>query len=151
MIHFLHMIARFEQKSRTRKKLYFEALAMLLWSRLITLIPFSRIAAQLGTHNRESTFSDAPENKELLEQINHAVRVVSRHVFWRSLCLQQAIAALYMLRRRRISCTLYLAVAKEKNQKMVAHALLRSGSYYVTGAGTNLELTIVGTFANEAV
>ncbi|MFT8929663.1 MAG: lasso peptide biosynthesis B2 protein [Sporolactobacillus sp.] len=151
MIHFFRMIAQFERKSHVMKKLYFEALTMLLWSRLITLIPFSKIATRLGTHNRESTFFDAPENRELLEQINQAVRVVSRHVFWRSLCLQQAIAALYMLRRRHISCTLYLAVAKGQNQKMVAHALLRSGSYYVTGAGTNLALTIVGTFASDAV
>ena len=39
-----------------------------------------------------------------------------------------------MLERRKIESTLYLGTAKDENGKMIAHAWLRSGPFYITGA-----------------
>jgi len=43
---------------------------------------------------------------------------------WRAKCLEQALAAKMMLRRRKIANELYLGVKQEEN-KMLAHAWLQ--------------------------
>ena len=59
---------------------------------------------------------------------------MSRYTFWESQCLVKAIAAMKMLERRQIESTLYLGTAKDENGKLIAHAWLRSGPFYITGA-----------------
>jgi hypothetical protein len=42
-------------------------------------------------------------------------------------------------------------VAKDEHGKMIAHAMLRSGTRYVTGWGVNIKFTIVGKFATGRI
>lgn len=53
--------------------------------------------------------------------IGRAVQAASVYTPWRSNCLAQALAAHYMLRRRRLPCTLYIGVAKRPGQSLTAH------------------------------
>ena len=61
--------------------------------------------------------------------------------------MAQALAGKYMLRRRGITSTLYLGVAKGVKTQLEAHAWLRSGNFVVAG-GEDLErFTVIGTFS----
>ena len=62
----------------------------------------------------------------------------------------KAIAAMKMLERRKIESTLYLGTAKDENGKMIAHAWLRSGPFYITGFEEMERFTVVGKFAKES-
>lgn len=70
-----------------------------------------------------------------IQQISHAVELASRYTPWRSSCLVQAAAAMTLLGRRKLDCTLYLGTAKNAAGRLAAHAWVRSGPIYVTGNG----------------
>ena len=72
-------------------------------------------------------------NRMILKNISQAIHIMSRYTFWESQCLVKAIAGMKMLERRKIESTLYLGTAKDENGKMIAHAWLRSGPFYITG------------------
>ncbi|MNR36049.1 hypothetical protein D3C85_1539370 [compost metagenome] len=72
---------------------------------------------------------------------------MSKYTIWDSKCLVRAIAAMKMLHRRQIDSTLYLGTTRDESKKMIAHAWLRSGRYYVTGKEEMERFTVVGKFA----
>ena len=74
---------------------------------------------------------------------------MSRYTFWESQCLVKAIAAMKMLERRQIESTLYLGTAKDEKGKLIAHAWLRSGPFYITGAEVMEKFTVVSKFAKR--
>ena len=55
-----------------------------------------------------------------------------------------------MLERRQIESTLYLGTAKDESGKLIAHAWLRSGPFYITGAEGMEKFTVVSKFAKSA-
>jgi len=112
---------------------------------LVLVVPFRLYSRSMG-NDAES----APETNaaDVVHRVSRALESVSRHVPWRSKCLEQALAAKAMLRRRGISNTLYVAVAREA--ALEAHAWVRSGDICVTGQAEFDRYTIVGRFADEA-
>ncbi|MEI4828876.1 lasso peptide biosynthesis B2 protein [Bacillus sp. FJAT-53711] len=130
-----------------KKFLFFEAFFYLGWARILKSIPFSRIAPTLGVHMDETSLSSNESNKLVLRSISEAIHIMSRYTFWESQCLVRAIAGMKMLERRQIESTLYLGTAKDENGKMVAHAWLRSGPFYITGAEEMERFTVVSKFA----
>lgn len=80
-------------------------------------------------------------------KVHDAIQLISQHTFWECKCLVRAIAALKMLERRQIESTLYLGTARDESGKMIAHAWLRSGPYYITGAEGMERFAVVGKFA----
>jgi hypothetical protein len=56
-----------------------------------------------------------------------------------------------MLKRRRIAATLYLGVAKKKDQpeQLAAHAWLRCGDAILTGAAGHRQFAVVAVFAPD--
>ena len=60
----------------------------------------------------------------------------------------QALAARWMLKRRRIPSTLYFGMAKDEDGRLTAHAWLRSGSQTLTGAEEQDGFTVLATFAD---
>jgi hypothetical protein len=111
---------------------------------LVLLVPFRRYSRSMGK-DAESPEAAAPE---VVHRVSRALESVSRHVPWRSKCLEQALAAKAMLRRRGISNTLYVAVAREV--ALEAHAWVRSGDVCVTGQAEFDRYTVVARFADEA-
>ncbi|HDR8169491.1 TPA: lasso peptide biosynthesis B2 protein [Bacillus thuringiensis] len=129
--------------------LFIEAYMYLGWARFLKSMPFSKIAPTLGTHMDETSLKCNESNKFILISISEAIHIMSQHTFWESKCLVSAIAGMEMLKRRQIESTLYLGTAKDKNGKMVAHAWLRSGPFYITGAEEMERFTIVSKFARR--
>ncbi len=123
-----------------------EALLYLGWARTLKALPFPRIAPSLGEPMHETPYAHRPAEERRVREISQAVRAMSRYTPWQSRCLVQAIAAQRMLARRRIASTLYLGTARDRNGRMVAHAWLRSGPCYVTGAEERRWFTTVAVF-----
>ena len=128
------------------KKLVVEAYIYLGWARILKALPFSKVAPTLGSRMEETPFQRDRINEAQLLQIARAIHIVSRNTWWESKCLVMAIAGMKMLERRRIGSTLYLGTARNREGQMVAHAWLRSGPIYLTGANEMDKYTVVGIF-----
>ena len=98
---------------------------------------------------KETSFRIDESNRKILKQISEAIHIMSNYTFWESQCLVKAIAAMKMLERRQIESTLYLGTAKDENGKLIAHAWLRSGPFYITGAEGMERFTVVSKFAKR--
>ncbi|MEH7302884.1 lasso peptide biosynthesis B2 protein [Neobacillus drentensis] len=116
--------------------LHLEALFYLGYARLLKSLPFSKIMPLLGVSMDKTSINNfhSNSNRKLLEEISSAIHLMSRFTLWESQCLVKAIAAMKMLEKRRIESILYLGTTKDRNGKLIAHAWLRSGNYYLTGA-----------------
>jgi hypothetical protein len=89
--------------------------------RLLRIAPGEKVAGRIA----------AAEASE----VAHAVTRAARHVPFRAVCLQQAFAALLMLRRRGLAGTVHLGLAHgTEATALQAHAWSRCGDMPVTGA-----------------
>jgi Transglutaminase-like superfamily len=120
-----------------------EALAYLAVARLaVVAVPFRILARRLGARRAETPTTGAVHPAS--GRVEWAIAVAARRTPWRSQCLEQAIAAKAMLRRRGIESTLYLGVARDPVQ---AHAWLRVGDRNVTGGADVDRYAVVASFA----
>jgi len=125
-----------------------EAWLSLAWARLMILLPFRHLAPRLGVPGRETEWGELPRETMMeLHRIAEAVRIASRHTWWDCKCLVRALAAMRMLRRRDIESTLYLGTGRDADGRLAAHAWLRSGSRYITGAEERDRFTVIGMYA----
>lgn len=131
------------------KLLFLEAFILLGWARFLKGKPFSKVAPKLGEPMCETTYSNHSMNQHILAKVSQAVNIMSNYTLWESMCLVKAIAAMKMLERRNIESTIYLGTAKDKNGKLIAHAWLRSGPFYITGAEVMERFVIVSKFARK--
>lgn len=127
-----------------------EAYILLAWARVLKAFPFSKVSPFLGSKMTETTFEIDAANIKKVKQVSHAIHIMSKFTFWESMCLVKAIAAMKMLERRKIESTLYLGTAKDENGGMIAHAWLRSGPFYLTGADEMNKFIVVYTFAKKS-
>jgi hypothetical protein len=112
---------------------------------LVIMLPFKKVAPHLGVINGSQPGNLSEAELVTAQQINRWVRFTSHHTPFTSNCFNKALAAHFMLRRRGISSTLYLGVAKNK-EKMEAHAWLLSGDQIVTGGAEHERFTEVSHF-----
>ncbi|GGD76063.1 hypothetical protein GCM10010911_37620 [Paenibacillus nasutitermitis] len=129
--------------------LLLEAFFYLGWARILKALPFAKIAPSLGQRMEETTYTRERSNERLLVDIAKAIHMVSRHTLWESKCLVMAIAGMKMLGRRKIESTLYMGTARDASGHMIAHAWLRSGSIYLTGADEIKKYTVVAIFGKQ--
>ena len=146
------------QKARTllsldRKTLliYMEAYYSLGVARIQKGLPFSRVAPALGSKMEETPLTYMPAHAEVMQSVSKSLETMSRYTFWESKCLVMALAGMRMLERRGIESTLYMATKRDRDGKMKAHAWLRSGLFFVTGANGKDGYTVVATFAKRMV
>lgn len=132
---------------KNTKLLYIESLFFLAWARVLKSLPFNIVAPLLGKQMQETTYDPNNSTEKIVKHISQAVLITSNYTFWESQCLVQAVAAMKMLNRRKIESTLYLGTAKDEKGKLIAHAWLRSGPYYLTGSEGMEKFTVVGYFA----
>jgi hypothetical protein len=143
-------LAKWHRRSPAERWLRIEAFLLLGLARImVVVLPFRILAATLGRHRMETDHQVSPPVTDLALKIGQAVRAAACHTPWKSVCLPQAVAAQWMLRRRGIAGTLYLGVAKDKTNpdKLTAHAWLRCGNQILTGAGGYQAFTVVTTFS----
>jgi hypothetical protein len=115
----------------------------------IVILPFRRIAPFLGRNMAQSLEAEESANRELLDKISWAVTTASRQLPWECLCLAQALAGKAMLKRRGVTSTLYLGLAKDEEASLRAHAWLRCGNRILTGEREMAEFTIIASFAEN--
>ncbi|MCK1982998.1 MULTISPECIES: lasso peptide biosynthesis B2 protein [Peribacillus] len=133
--------------NRSMKGLLFEALFFLAVGRIFKLLPFIKSARLLGNHMEETSHSLKCLDKEVIKNISDAIHIMSRYTFWESQCLVKAVAGMKMLERRGMESTVYFGTARDEKGDLIAHAWLRSGPYYVTGAEEMGKFIVVGKFA----
>jgi hypothetical protein len=132
------------------RMLLLEAFLYLGWARILKSLPFHRIAPSLGTQMEETPLTYHTSNEIIMKNVVRVIGTASRHSWWESMCLVKAIAAKKMLERRHIESTLYLGTARDSSSgKMIAHAWLRSGPFYITGAEEMDGFTVVGIFGKR--
>lgn len=133
------------------KKILIEAYFYLAWGRILKRLPFSKVAPSLGQPMVETSLSISYEFRSILVKVHRAIYLMSKYTFWESECLVKAFAAMKMLERRNIDCTLYLGMAKDKSGNLLAHAWTRSGPFYVTGGESMERFTVVQKFAKTVM
>jgi hypothetical protein len=97
----------------------------------------------------ETPFDDTSPS---VGRVGGAIQAVAGHTPWRSKCLEQAIAAKAMLRRRGVQNTLYLGVALDASgphRRIIAHAWVRSGTVHVTGGAGVDDYAVVASYADR--
>ncbi|MGP4074911.1 lasso peptide biosynthesis B2 protein [Halobacillus sp. K22] len=135
--------------SKESKGLLLESYFYLGWARIQKRRPFSELAPSLGEYMKETGKEKEATDRNTVAKVSQAIHIMSKYTLWESRCLVQALAAMKMLEKRGVEHTLYLGTAKEDSGEMVAHAWLRSGPYFVTGAKGMERFTVVSTFAKQ--
>lgn len=142
-------ISNFLSLDRNTMLLFLEAFYFLGFARIIKSIPFNKVAPTLGERMGETSYFQVNDHVKIIKDISYSIAVMSKHTWWESKCLVMAIAGMKMLERRQIESTLYMGIAREKDGNMIAHAWLRSGKMYVSGAKGADRYTVVAKFAKR--
>jgi hypothetical protein len=144
MVHRLRQLSRLTRHERAR---LVEAVGvMIVVEVLLRFLHFPRLAPRLGAHMAESADPPDAAAREEATTIRWAVDAAARHLPWKPVCLPQAVTAQWMLRRRRIPCTLYLGV-DPRQEGYDAHAWVRVGTVIVAGGPLQERFVVVSTFA----
>jgi hypothetical protein len=141
--------AKWHRRPLAERKLLLEAFCLLSLARLtILVVPFKWLAFTLGRPANPSPIAASDSDLACAVRVGQAVCSAARYTPWQSVCLPQAVAAQWMLKRRCIPATLYLGVAKdqERPQTLAAHAWLRCGDVIITGAENHHLFTVVASF-----
>ncbi len=126
-----------------------QAITCLAIARLaVLLLSFKRVASWLGRFNLE-TSSQPLQNPQQALLVAWAVAYYAKSVPWRSECLEQALAAKWMLRRKRISSTLYFGTFYN-GYALEAHAWVRCGDLIVTGDKGHGQFTATAMYGDKS-
>ena len=163
-------LVRFLRKPFAEKRIIIEAMMLAGWFRfVIFFFPFQILKRSLGLprpvtpaeqsvwrpddfpldmHQQESTNISEP-----VQAVAQVIRSTSRRVPWESKCLVQASSGFVMLRRRGISCRVYLGVRRESasSGQMKPHAWLTSGQSVLIGGGELHRYAVVSVFEYDGV
>jgi hypothetical protein len=122
-----------------------EAALCLLAVRLaLALLPFPRALRLFGIVPGENACGRiAPQRAA---EISRAIARAARVVPFRAVCLQQAFAAVLMLRRRGLAATVHLGLARDGAEDLKAHAWSCSGEALVTGGAAAPGFVAVAAF-----
>ena len=138
-------LARFVALPTGEKSLTVEACVYLLVVRLaFALLPLPRALRLFGIAQSETGHGRIAAAEA--ERIGRAIGRAARHVPFRAVCLQQAFAALLMLRRRGLAATVHLGLIREDSE-LKAHAWSRCGDVAVTGIAAAGGFTPIAAFA----
>jgi hypothetical protein len=118
-----------------------EALWTLALARLaVSVLKFEQVAAMLGHFGQETPKTPVPK-PELALAVSWAVQSVAKTVPWRCECLEQALCAKWMLRKRKLPSTLYFGTFYN-GHGLEAHAWVRCGLQIITGERGHQQFTI---------
>lgn len=112
---------------------------------MIKIMPFHKISKILGKQGDSSSIAPIDD---LPKKVALAVKRAAGYVFFRSVCYDQAIAGKLMLKLRGTASTLYFGTAKDEDNKLIAHAWLKCGTFFVTGERGMDRFTVVGIFGD---
>jgi hypothetical protein len=147
MVRWPSLIVRFCQKPAGDQRLLVEALFFLGLSRIATAtLPFRMLMAWTG--RRRSGTDYKRTDTETVERIGQAITLAARRAPFRAVCLQQALAAQEMLRRRGLKTTIHFGVAANDRRGIDAHAWVTHDDLTVIGDGPG-RFTPIATFTSD--
>lgn len=111
----------------------------------IRFIPSKYLKKNWGIEGEESPDKVEPWQNTYARNVSFVVNRICTKTKWESKCLVRALTAQALLKNKGISSTMYLGCGYDEG-KMVAHAWLRCGKYYITG-GNGEGYAIVDKFA----
>ena len=136
-----------------RQALVAEAIVAMLVARLAILIrPFNEVSRGFGvfvppTDPRVTERTAAtPEQASVAREIAWAIRAAAPFMPFRSVCLQQAMAAHTMLKRRGVRCAMHFGAGRGIDKPIDAHAWVDAGFVKVTGYPVAGNLRELGCF-----
>ncbi|MGE4221150.1 MAG: lasso peptide biosynthesis B2 protein [Alphaproteobacteria bacterium] len=131
-----HILSRLRELPPSEIALAAEAFATLAVVRAgLAVLPFATVMRLFRLRSGPAPSSAEAEcaaRDYALRRIGRAIDRGQRLAPFRAVCLEQAIAACLMIRRRRVPTHFHLGVAKG-DESMTAHAWACSGSRIVTG------------------
>jgi hypothetical protein len=126
--------------------LFLEAWIYLSFAKLLIIFfPFKKIAALIGRPQIESPKEFYRDKK--IRDIEVAIIRGIKYVFFSSKCYDQALATTFMLKRRKISSTIYFGLHKEAEQ-LSAHSWVRCGEKIVSGRFGHERFTPIAWFGS---
>ena len=128
------------EKSRTLEAAFYLLLVRLAFG----LLPLPRALRLFGIAQSETGHGRIAAAEA--ELIGRAIERAARHVPFRAVCLQQAFAALLMLRRRGLAATVHLGLIREDSE-LKAHAWSCCGEVPVTGFAAARGFAPIAAFA----
>lgn len=117
----------------------------------ILFVPFNKLKRKMGKSKTESPKTVDIEIYRIAKNVSWSIKQAAIYTPWESKCLVQALTAQKMLKKRGVATTLYLGVKKDTDGKMIAHAWLRCGEYFVTGGSNRFGYGVVAKFSNESL
>ena len=139
-------LARFLALRRSERRRTVEAAFWLLLVRLaFGILPFRRALGLFRITLCEAAAGRIDANDA--GEIGRAVERAARHVPFRAVCLQQAFAALMMMRRRGLAGTARFGLARDQHGGLAAHAWTHCGELPVTGVAAARGYVAVAAFA----
>jgi hypothetical protein len=137
------VIERFRHLGRERQSLLIEAAYELaLASASVALLPFRRAIVRGSTplpaaHGRSAT----------IETLVWAVEAAARRLPWRTVCIEQGLAAQRMLRRRGIDARLHYGARNDHSaSKLEAHVWVTVDEVPVIGASEAARFAAIATY-----
>ena len=147
------MVAKWIRLDWAQRLLLLEAAWTLALAQIsIRLLPFRWLVPRLGSPEKASSAEPIhQEQQREVQQIGWAIRALARHFPWDAKCLAQAVAGKWMLRRRGMPSTLYLGVERvhDGDKWLEAHAWLRCGTAFVTGARQHERFQVLAAFTED--
>lgn len=136
-------------KNNPNKRMTIKAWAYAAMYRMqIKFVESKKMEKNWGVSGEETDKVLKPWQYRYAGMVARHVNRVANNTPWESKCLVRALTARKLLVEKEIPCTLYLGVGKDENGKMVAHAWLRAGEFFVTG-GDGSDYATVATFKND--
>ena len=131
-----------------------EAIAAMLRARIVVLLrPFPKVSKRFGEFVPPSDprvtahgVGATPEQAQIARDVGWAVAAAAPFMPFRSVCLQQAMAAHAMLRRRGIPCVMHFGAGKGDEKPIDAHAWLDAAGVKVTGYPVSPGMAELGCF-----
>jgi len=112
----------------------------------VALFPFRRVTARI--RYPAGPIADRSDQVRRIAQVRWAVTACARRVPWRAKCLEQGLAAIWLLRRRAVPATLHYGLARE-GSGLAAHAWVRAGALDVIGCENEADFAEVARFPFE--
>ena len=111
---------------------------------IIAVVPFRNFGFLAALPVRKLPPADEARNL-MRRQIRWAIVTAARRVPWRALCIQQGLAAQFMLRRRGIPSVLYYGAALREGD-LKAHVWVRDGNIDVIGGEAASRYALLARF-----
>ena len=132
MCNMFRKVYRFLRYNRSKKMVLVSLVLSAYYRSSMILLPKTVLLKQMGYRGEESSHQLPIEHLRQVARVSWVVNKICDKTPWQSKCLVRALTAQHILSWKKISSTLYLGVGKE-DEKMIAHAWIRCGEYYVTG------------------